>query len=94
MEGGCRELRVNRWQHDSLPFGECLDLTPAFRDPFIERKEPACEADAEVVIEPALESSPLRFIFIEQVDPFSNLSNGDDAEVHQLLGRCHDPSSN
>ena len=94
MERRRGELRIDRGQRNALPSGERLDLTPAFRDPLIERKEPACKADAQVVIEPALERSSLRLIFIEQVDPFSNLSNGDDTEMHQFLRRCDDPRGN
>lgn len=93
MERRRRELRVNRRQRDSLSPGERLDLTPAFRDPFIERKEPAREADAQVVIEPALKSSPLRLIFIEKVDPFSKLADGDDAKVDKIFRSCTDPRS-
>jgi hypothetical protein len=75
MEGRRGELRIDGRQRCALSPGECLDLTPALRDPFIERKEPARKANPQVMIEPALQRSSLRFIFIEQVDPFANLSD-------------------
>lgn len=59
-----------------MPLCECLDLAPSFRDPFVERKKSACETDAQIVIEPALKCASLRLIFVEQVNPFSNLSDG------------------
>jgi hypothetical protein len=47
----CGELGIDRRQCDALPLCECLDLAPSFRDPFVEWKEPACETDAQIVIE-------------------------------------------
>jgi len=79
MKRGRSELRVDRGQRYVLTLRERLDLAPALGDPFIKRKNPICEAYPEIVIEPALESAALRFIFIKKVDPLSNLSDGDDA---------------
>jgi len=47
----------------------------------------ARETDAQIVIEPALQCTSLRLVFVEQVDSFSNFSDGDDAEMRQFLGR-------
>jgi len=86
MERGCGELGIDRGERDTSPLCECFDLAPSFRDPLVEWKESARETDAQIVIEPALKCATLRLIFLEQVNPFSNLSDRDDTQVHQLFG--------
>lgn len=94
MQRRCGELGIDRGERDTLPLCDCLDLAPSFRDPFVEWKETARETDAQIVIEPALKCASPRLIFAEQVNPFSNLSDGNDAEMHQFLGGRDDPIGN
>lgn len=94
MERRCGELGIDRGKRDTLPLCERLDLAPSFRDRFVERKESAREPDAQIMIEPALKCATPRLIFVEQVNPSSNLPDGDDAEMHQLLGCRDDPIGN
>src|SRR3954469_15826563 len=94
VECGCGELCVDRRQRYVLTLRERLDLAPRLRNPFIEWKEPACETNAQIAIEPALKCAAFRFIFVKEVDPFSDLANGDDAQVQEFLGCGDDPVSN
>lgn len=71
-----------------------FDLTPSLRNPFIERKETAGETDSEVMVEPTLQRSPLWFIFGKKIDPLSDLSDGDHAQVKQFLWCLDDPRGN
>jgi hypothetical protein len=94
MEGGRGELCVDCRQRNALALRKGFDLAPALGDPFIEWKKPACEPHAQIAIEPALKRRSLRFIFIEKIDPSSNLTDRNDTQMQQLLGCCDDPVSN
>jgi hypothetical protein len=54
MERRRRELRIDGRQQGRGAASRWLDLTPTFRDAFIEGKKPAREADAKIAIQPAL----------------------------------------
>ncbi len=71
MERRRGELCIDRWHRHVLSLGDGLDLPPPLRDPFIERKDAAGEADAQIMIQPALKRRSLRFVFVEQVDVWS-----------------------
>jgi hypothetical protein len=81
VERGGRELGIDRRQRYVLTLRESLDLTPPLGYPFIEWKQPARETNTQIAIEPALKRTSLRVVVSEEVDAFSNFSDGDDAQV-------------
>ena len=94
MESSGGELRVDRRERHAMTPRVGFDLTPALRNPFIERKETAGETDSEVMVEPTLQRSPLWFVFGKKIDPLSDLSDRNDAEVQKLFRCVADPSGN
>ena len=64
---------------------------PTVRLPHRQGEQPAGEAYAEVPVEPAQESSPLRVVVVKQVDPLADLADRDHAQVAKFFRRRFDP---
>lgn len=81
VKRGRGELCVDRRKSHAVSARERFDLTPAFRHPFIEGEQASGETHSQIVVEPALQCSTLRFILGEEVDPLADLSDRNDAQV-------------
>ena len=81
MKGRGRELRIDGG--DCLPplLRQSLDPAPALRHVFVEGEQPARKANAEVMIEPALQHGTFPVV-VHQVDALPDLTIGQAAARH------------